>query len=231
MRLTFRHFADFGDQSGAVGNDLRDPAAWDRLRMGAAGPFGLPSTRDQWVDEAEADSDIGERAQAIGRFLGGARSLASYGVGKAMLEFRLHSSRPDLTLTVTDYAAATVERLGGLFPEATVVRHDLRRDPPVSAEWHLFHRVDTEFATREWHAVFRHFSTARIVFVAGGMQDTPDLVRERLRWLDPRRGGRATSAGWVRNRPALEALWRRTHHAEPVRVHDLPGWALTPRAR
>ena len=27
----------------------------------------------------------------------------------------------------------------------------------------------------------------------------------------------------------LEALWRDTHEARPLRVHDLEGWALTPR--
>jgi hypothetical protein len=42
-----------------------------------------------------------------------------------------------------------------------------------------------------------------------------------------RRG--ATKAGWVRTRPALEALWRGTHTGHPVVLGDLPAWVLEPR--
>jgi muconolactone delta-isomerase len=39
----------------------------------------------------------------------------------------------------------------------------------------------------------------------------------------------ATRAGWLRTRDSFEALWRETHEAEPLRLYDLDGWALTPR--
>jgi hypothetical protein len=42
-----------------------------------------------------------------------------------------------------------------------------------------------------------------------------------------RRG--ATKAGWVRTRPALEALWRDTHDARPLALPDLPAWVLEPK--
>jgi hypothetical protein len=39
-----------------------------------------------------------------------------------------------------------------------------------------------------------------------------------------------TRAGWLRTRGAFETLWSGTHDAEPIRLYDLEGWALTPRA-
>jgi hypothetical protein len=43
------------------------------------------------------------------------------------------------------------------------------------------------------------------------------------------RSRRLTRAGWLRTRYAFEALWRDTHDAQPLRLYDLEGWALTPR--
>jgi hypothetical protein len=43
------------------------------------------------------------------------------------------------------------------------------------------------------------------------------------------RSRRLTRAGWLRNRSAFEGLWSDTHGAAPLRLHDLEGWALTPR--
>ena len=47
------------------------------------------------------------------------------------------------------------------------------------------------------------------------------LLRLRSRGL--------SRAGWLRTRDAFEALWRDTHDARPLRLHDLDGWALDPR--
>jgi hypothetical protein len=64
-----------------------------------------------------------------------------------------------------------------------------------------------------------------IVFVAAGQVGLRGALAEVRKG---RRAG-ASRAGWVRTRPALEALWKRTHTAVAVDVGDLPAWELEPK--
>jgi hypothetical protein len=229
VRLTVRHYFDFGDARALVGDDLVRPDAWDALRTDTSGPFAAPQTREQAEDVVAQHPEIGSRADALNEWLTreGVSSLASYGVGGATLETRLHALAPQRRLVLGEYAPRTVERLRVLFPEPEVMieLHDLLDDPPLAADVHLLHRVDTELRTRQWRQVFRGFGHARIVFVAAGMVDVPGAFAELRKGL--RRG--ATKAGWVRTRPALEALWRGTHDARALALPDLPAWVLEPR--
>jgi hypothetical protein len=103
--------------------------------------------------------------------------------------------------------------------------HDLSSDPPLEADLHLFHRIDTEFENRLWQEVFDRFRQEPIVFVAAGQVDLRGALAEVRKG---RRPG-ASRAGWVRTRSAMETLWRRTHDSVPVDVGDLPAWELRPR--
>jgi hypothetical protein len=115
-----------------------------------------------------------------------------------------------------------------LFSEATVVCHDLRVDPPLAADVHLLHRVDTELDNLEWHATFERFADETILFLVSETAGFRTLARE----LEHRvRVRRSTRSGWLRTRSAFESLWRRTHDADAQRFGDLQGWVLTPRAR
>jgi hypothetical protein len=134
---------------------------------------------------------------------------------------------PDRRLALTDYGPETVERLRTLFPEAEVVQHDLLRDAPLDAEAHLFHRIDTELTDEQWRGVLRRFADQTILVVATEVATAPRLARELLLRT---RNRHLTRAGWLRSRGSFEALWRGTHDAEPLRLHDLDSWALTPRA-
>lgn len=227
MRVTLKHRFDFGRDRELVGDDLRRPEAWDALRTRTTGAFGLPDDRADWERMADEHVEIAERARWIHAWSREheASSLASYGVGAAVLELWLARTDPDLDLVVTEYASATVERLLGLFPEASVLEHDLLHDPPVAADVHLFHRIDTEFDNGDWKAVFGRFADQRVLFLtqpASGRQ----LFAELRKGLADRR---ATEAGFVRNRAALEALWSETHAATAAPVGDLVAWALEPR--
>jgi hypothetical protein len=129
---------------------------------------------------------------------------------------------------MTDYGPATTARLGGVFPAVEVRRHDLRRDDPIESDVHLFHRIDTELDNHEWRAVFERFRHAEILLVATEVLDVRALAFElygRIAKL-----GRASRAGFVRNRAAFEALWRSTHVGDPLEMHDLHAWALSPRS-
>ena len=231
LRVTIRHYYDFGPDRRIVGEDLVTPEAWDGLRIQTNGVFSIPSTRAEFVQATESRADIAERARAIDAWLEerDARAVASYGVGGASLEWWLHRLRPERRLVLTDYGEATVSRLGEVFPEAEVRLHDLRRDEPLSADVHLFHRIDTELTNREWRDVLRRFDRATVLLVAAEVLDARKLLTElRNRPLLTRRG--ASRAGFIRTRAALEALWRSTHVARRLRMHDLEAWALEPRA-
>jgi hypothetical protein len=228
MRITMRHHFDFGADRTVVGDDLVTPGSWDALRTMSDGVFSLATTREELERAADGRPEIEARARAIDGWLRSREVcvLASYGAGGGVLEawlLRLDSQR---RLVLTDYAPETVVRLGSLFPEAEVVRHDLLADPPLSANAHLFHRVDTELTDAEWHSTLHRFEHETVLVVATEVATTRRLVQELLLRAHRRR---LTRAGWLRTRAAFEALWAETHDAAPLTLHDLEGWALTPR--
>jgi len=228
LKLAISHWYDFGSDRALVGAELAGEAAWDALRLGSRGAFGLPETRAEWEARADADRAAGARARALVALLDrrGVRTLASYGAGAAVPELWLARLAPGRRLVVTEFAPATVERLAALFPEADVRRHDLRRDPPVAdADLHLFHRIDTEFDDESFRAVLARFSAVPVVVVATELLSARAVLRELRTRLRPG----AARAGLVRSRDAFEALWRDTHDGVPLRVHDLHGWLLEPR--
>jgi hypothetical protein len=228
--LTIRHVYDFGGDRGLVGDDLVRPEDWDALRVQTDGPFALPATREAWERSALERLELVARAAAVSAWADGtgAQRIASYGVGGATLEYLLWRERPQRGLILSDYAPAAVQRLAGLFPEAEVRRFDLLADPPLDADVHLFHRVDTELTNDQWRTVLGgRFAGVRVLLVA-----TEVASLRRMSWEVRSRLSRrpTTRAGWLRNRAAFERLWRDSHVAEPVRMHDLDAWDLRPRA-
>jgi hypothetical protein len=228
LRITLRHHFDFGPDRPVVGDDLVRPEAWDALRTQTDGAFSLAGSREELDRAAEERPEIGERARAIETWLreGSVRTLASYGVGGAVLEAWLQRLDPERRLLLADYAPETVERLRALFPRGEVVRHDLLVDPPLTADAHLFHRIDTELSDEQWAEVLRRFARETVLVVATDVATARSFAQELLLRA---RSRRLTRAGWLRNRSAFEALWSETHDATPLRLHDLEGWALTPR--
>ena len=229
MRLTVRHRYHFGDERKLVGDDLVRPEAWDALRTQSAGAFAMAHTREELEAQADSRPEIGERTRLISDWLEtrGVNSLASYGVGGAVVELWLHRHSPSRRLIGTDYGQATLTQLREIFPELEAVAHDLRKDPPLTADMHLFHRIDTEFSNREFRALLRRFAHVPLLIVATDVHSLEGLAGEVRKRLVPG----SSRAGWARNRAAFEALWRRTHDATPLRFHDLEAWALEPRRR
>jgi hypothetical protein len=224
-----RHHFDFGPDRAVVGDDLVRAEAWDALRTRTDGAFAAASSREELERTADGRPEIAERARAIERWLDqrDVNALASYGVGGGVLEAWLLRLSPERRLALTDYGPETIERLRVLFPEVEVTRHDLLRDSPLDAEVHLFHRVDTELTDEQWRGVLHRFADATILVVATEVA-TPRRLGQEL--LLRARSRHLTRAGWLRTRGSFEALWRGTHDAEELRLYDLDGWALTPRA-
>jgi hypothetical protein len=223
------HYYDFGAEREHVGRDLLRPEAWDALRVKTDGPFSVPRTREAFEAAAAERPEVKERAAAVVAVARerGARRLASYGAGTALIELLIHHAAPELELVVTDYTPDAVERVAELFPEAELRRHDLLAEAPVDADLHLFHRVDTEFSNRQWKTVLKRFRAAPVLVAAAEVADLDRFVAEIRARLYSRRN--ASRAGWLRNRAALDALWRTEHDTKHLEVGDLDGWMLEPR--
>lgn len=228
--LTIRHVYDFGADRPLVGDDLVRPEAWDALRVQTDGPFSLPADRATWEQQALSRPELVARAHEINAWAddAGLKRLASYGVGGGTLEYLLWRERPQRRLVLSDYTPAAVERLSGLFPETEVRGFDLLADPPLDTDADLFHRIDTELTNAQWRAVMRRFAGRRILLVATEIADLRRMSWELRRRLTERG---ASKAGWLRNRPAFERLWRDTHTSTALRVGDLDAWDLRPRQR
>jgi hypothetical protein len=226
--LKVLHVYDFGADQSVVGNDLVRPEAWDGLRVRTDGPFSMPNDREGWERDATEHPALRSRSQAIDAWCraNDVATLASYGVGGGTLEWLLWNCTPQRRMICTDYGPQTVARLASLFPEAEVLEHDLRRDAPLEAGAHLFHRIDTELTAPEWHAVFDRFHDQRVLLVAAEVLDLRGFVNA---WRLRLRSRGASRAGWVRNGAALERLWRATHTGQPLRAGDLMAWDLRPR--
>lgn len=225
MKLTIRRVYDFGPDAQAIGQTLITPEGWDAARD-TVGPFALPDDREAWL-RAGATAANAERAAevvAIARELG-ASSLCSYGVGTGLLEQQVNRLDPELGLICTDFAPRAVGRLQALFPQATVIRHDLASDAPPEAELHLMHRLDTELDASQWRAVFaRH--TEPVLFVPSQILSLEKAVGELLRRL---RRPRATFAGWFRSEDALRDLWADRFTDTETVVGGLRSFLLRPR--
>lgn len=223
MRVTIPHYFDFGVDRDHVGRELvRRPDSWDAARE-TKGPFGLPGTRADWEERA-ADPSVLARVRDIAAIVGEleAKRICSYGVGTGVLELRLAQAAPELEIVCTDYAPRTVDRLRELFPEATVVQHDLLTDEPLDADVHLLHRVDTEFTNSQWRTVLARFQEPVLLVPSLVLTWRPALRELLLRVRYPR----ATRAGWLRSDSAFRALWRDEFRARDVTVGGAPAFLL-----
>jgi hypothetical protein len=205
--------------------DLTRHSDWDSLRLDDDGPFALPTADAAWLALSQ-EPGIVARARVLDQFLDGVDAIASYGVGTAATERALHRLRPSRRIVLTEFAPRTVEELVRLFPEATVMQHDLRvEDPVVGVDVHLLLRIDTELDDEQFRAVLERFRQVRVLVVVTELLDVRAAVRELATWA---RGG-SVRAGRVRSKAAFVDLLRATHDVRSVQVHDLSAWLLEPR--
>jgi hypothetical protein len=228
VRMTIRHVYDFGDDRALVGDDLVRPEAWDALRTRTNGPFAMADSAEEAERQARAHPELVHRADALAAWL--AREeiarMVSYGAGGGALELLVapHTHAPELVLT--DYGPETVARLRRVVPGADVVHHDLLVDAPLEGDLHLFHRIDTEFDNGQLRAILRRFADRHVLVIATGAVTPLEALREVAYRF---RNRHVSRAGWRRTAATFEALWRPTHEARRLTVHDLPAWDLRPR--
>src|SRR4029450_13521077 len=117
MRITMRHYFDFGSERALVGDDLARPEAWDALRVRSGGPFAMPESRvevDRVADEhlelagrgrvldGEPERGEGGRMSEAHLEKRGVEALAASGAGAGLLEIWLERLHPERKQLLTD---------------------------------------------------------------------------------------------------------------------------------
>lgn len=216
MRLTIRHRFLSPTGKAIVGAD-----GWDAVRQTAT-TFGVPASRGAWIDEADSRPELRSRALAVAAIadLLGAQRVASYGVGTALLERHLVGLVDQLVCS--DFTPVAVEAMKAYLEDAEVVVHDLVADPPLAADLHVLHRVDTEFSDDELSVVLAKFEAPTLLIVSEFLTGR-GFLREMLTWA---RGGQ--QAGWTRSERAFEMLIPHGRLAGRYTIGDLEGFLIAP---
>lgn len=214
VRLTIRH-----RYRTPTGTGLDDAASWDAIRQTATA-FGVPPTRRDWERVADERYELRQRAEAISAVAAhlNASTVASYGVGTALMERHLVGLVGHLRCA--DFTPTTIAQVAAIAPEIEFCVHDLDRDPPLAADLHLFHRVDTELDDAGWTRLLERYR-GPILMVMAELLTARTLAREALTRL---RGGHRV--GWVRNEAAIRALVPARYRIERLPIGDLTGFLL-----
>jgi len=240
MKLTIRHYFDFGDHASAVGRSLCSVGSWDAIRLSDdASGFSIPPDREKWLAKANANAQLAQRAEALVLWLKrlGIRRLASVGVGTACLEYHIKRLHPSLILTCTDYTPSAIGRLRAVFPECDNVRvfDMLSPEWPTDSGLHLLNRVDTELDDAQWMRVFdcmAKSSVNQVLVVPSEFVTCRVILSEKVRYLlSLAKGRKPTFAGWLRTRDRFLSLWDRWYQVqEHVPLAGLEGFLLTRRS-
>jgi len=119
-----------------------------------------------------------------------------------------------------DFTPAAIAQVAELVPEIEFCVHDLDRDPPLVADLHLFHRVDTELDDAGWKRLLERYQRP-ILLVMSEILTFRTLTREAITRL---RGGHRV--GWLRNEAAIRAFVPASYRIERLPIGDLTGFLL-----
>ncbi len=239
MKLTIKHYYDFGYHSKGLEGTLLNPVSWDHLRVGqndSDNVFALPPDRSMWQERCLANQALHQRAEAIVHILkGNYHRVHSYGVGCACLEFLLKVKNSDLFLQCSDFTPLTVNRLKIIFLEADeITQFDMFKDNWKNTEndcIHLLYRVDTEFDDAQWSTVFEKMKKAgikNILFIPDGFLNLRRMMTEKIKYIaDQWRGKKMTFAGYLRTEDQFKFLFNKFYQIKSVEnIGDLKGFLL-----
>jgi len=238
MRLTLRHYYDFGDKAETIGKNLNNAPAWEALRLGKGSPdiFSIPPDAMKWRDKCLNDTLLIKRAEDILALLDpGIKKIFSYGVGVGCLEYLLKKKNPQIILRCSDFTPQAIRYLQDIFKEADeIALFDILKGNWVSAGTdcvHLFHRVDTEFDDGEWQWIFQRMHAGgvqNVLFVPSQVLTFSQIfyhLSKNLFYGISRK--KITAAGYLRTSGQLQFLFRRFYSLQKtVKIGDLVGYLL-----
>lgn len=211
LKVTIKHYFDFGGMSQTVNGHMHNAQAWDVLRLESAPSniFAIPGERQEWLKRCHQERFVEEQAGGIADIIRGRFTrVNSYGTGPGFLEFFIKQECPDIFLQCSDYTVKSMERLRRVFTEADeIVAFDMLNGPwqnTGKSTLHLLYRVDTVLDNDQWRSVFEKMSSARIGYVLFFPCEflTPrrwlkQIIKHRL-W--PLLGKRLAFAGYLRTK-------------------------------
>ena len=238
MRLTLRHFYDFGRKADLIGNDLHNPHSWEKLRQETETPdiFSIPKNANRWREKCLNDSLLNARAEKIISFLDPSiNKIYSFGVGTACLEYLLKTKKPQIFLQCSDFTVMAVGHLKSIFKEADeVLPFDMLKDSWMNAGaecLYLFHRIDTEFTDKEWQLILKRMQTAEIqniLFIPSQILTVPKIIYYQFKRLYYKLfNKKVTLAGYIRTEDQLRFILSCFYQIEKVeKIGDLKGYLL-----
>ena len=238
MKITLKHYYDFGRRLNKDLDFSRKQEFWDALRIrdDEENIFSIPNDSFLWEQKCLNNKILDIQSDAIIQMLGSKyRRINSYGVGCAGLEYLIKRKNPQLFLWCSDFAPQAIERLKRNFKEAdAIVPFNMLEGQwvhPDSGCAHLFYRVDTEFDDRQWEAIFRKMSQAGlddILFIPSEILTIKGLFREQVKYFLVKFARHPlTFVGYRRTEEQLKALFYEYYQVEYVRpVGSLKGFFL-----
>ena len=225
LKVTIKHYFDFGGIARTVQGHVHSAKAWDALRLEGtkSNIFAIPGERQEWQRRCHEEPFVQEQARGIAAIVRGRFTrINSYGVGPGFLEFFIKQQCPDIALQCSDYTAKSMERLRQVFTEADeIVTSDM-----LNGSWkntdkgtlHLLYRVDTALDNDQWRSVFEKMRSA-------GIRHVLFLPCEFLmvrRWLTqiikhrlwPLLGKRIAFAGYLRTKAQFLDLFSGAYTVE-----------------
>ena len=173
MKLTIKHYYDFGEDAELVGESLLSGGSWDRVRLEAKGPavdgaFALSRDRAGWLRRCGESPHVMSAVRQIAEVIRakGFSAIVSVGAGRACVEYHLKNQLPSIHLTCTELSPRVVQALRDTFSECDHVGvFDF-----TSAQWpsvadgtvYLLNRVDTELDDEQWKRVFGNMSQSGV---------------------------------------------------------------------
>ena len=225
LKVTIKHYFDFGGISRTVDGPVHSAQAWDALRLESAPSniFAIPPGRQEWLKRCHEEAFVEEQARGIAEIIRGRFTrVNSYGAGPGFLEFFIKQQCPDVFLQCSDYTVKSMERLRRVFTEADeIATFDMLKDPWQNTDkgtLHLLYRVDTVLDNDQWRAVFKKMRSA-------GIRDVLFLPCEFLtarRWLGqilkrrlwPLLGKKVAFAGYLRTKAQFLDFFRGAYTVE-----------------
>lgn len=240
MKLTIRHYYDFGGLSQDIGQALDNADSWDTLRLQDGmvdNVFAIPASRQAWERGCYAQALVESHAQAIAQFVrGNFVRINSYGVGPGFLEFFIKKQLPEVFVQCSDYTARSIDRLRQVFTEADeIIQFDMLNDSwsnDGSRALYLFYRIDTAFDNKQWRTILANMCKnriAHILFVPCEFLTFQRFLSQKLKYFFYKfLGKKIIFAGYLRTKSQfLDILNSSYSITQQLTIGHLVGFVLT----
>ncbi len=211
-----KHYYYF-EQAEKLAGDSMSRGNWDTLREGDNGSFAIEKSKENWERNCrESDSYRRVASSIIEGVSKEYKRWISFGMGKGILEWNIMDLDPSITVSGTDYAKQSVEKLKNYFDGKSEVfcfdmlafeSYKSLQDYDVA----VMCRISTEFDKNQWRMIFDAMyetSVKQIAFIPDVVV-TPKVLWEELfsHWCHIITGKKDVFCGYRYSKKELEAMF------------------------